>query len=261
MESTPVQKDLTGAGAVNGKPELGVSTVMDTVCCWTKTANWGMNFVSWGDMMMPRESGVETPPPVRSKISHEEFIFWYYIDLATEPYKYGKDLETEMAKTQAELEEMETWPEVLSYLIGLDESKMKVEEERRLYNEKEDARMAAIEEKRLEHETRIAAMKEAAAKAYEEDKVNAAAKIAARHVAIAKNGIACKYFRNNGTPEPARDGWESGCNYHKEGKCPCVHPEEPGWDAAVVARKAKRAVHHHAPRGAGGFGHGNWRKN
>jgi hypothetical protein len=258
MESTPVQKDLTGAGAVNGEPELGVPTVMGAVCSTWRA--FGDAQASWGDIMMDRdESGVVTPPItiVKSEISREEFLFRYYIDLTIDPCKYGTDLEMEMAETQAELEEMGKWPEVLSHLIRLEEEKMKVEEERLLSNKMYAEKLAAIEKKRAEHNAKIAAMKEAAAKAFEEDKALVAAKIAARKTATAKNGIACKYFRDNGTPEPARDGWEPGCGYHKEGKCPCIHPDEPGWDAAVAARRAKRAVHHHAPRGAGGFGHGN----
>jgi hypothetical protein len=256
---TPTTKDLTGAGAVKGKPELGPLTAMSGVSP-TYGADWG-TFVSWGDVIMSLDkSGAMTPPkPVaKPEITREEFLFRYYIDLATDPWKYGSELEMEMAETQAELEELGKWAEVLSHLILLEQEKMKIEEERAAKLEASIKKNEAFEAKRREHQKKIAAMKEVAAKAWKEEKDNAAAKIAGRQVATAKNGIACRYFRDNGMPEPATNGWEPGCDYYKHGKCPCIHPDEPGWDEAVVARKAKRgASHRHVPRGAGGFGRDN----
>lgn len=261
MESTPVKRTTDSSTVGQHYAVLGtLAAQLGDICSMYEGA-------SWGDLMMERESVVVTPPTTvpRSEISREEFLFRYYIDLATDPCKYGTDLEMEMADTKAELEELGKWADVLAHLIHLEEEKMKVVEER-VAKDKEYAEWSAVlEKKRLDHQMKIAAMKEAAVKAIEEDKVRVATKLAARQLATVKSGRACRYFRNNGMPEPAKDGWEAGCGYHKEGKCRDIHPDEPGWNEAVATRKAYHG-HHHAPRGGGGFHRaagngnpGNWR--
>lgn len=258
MESTPAQRKTDSSTVGQHYAVLGTPAAqLGDICSMFEDR-------AWGDIMMDYDNGPRTPPAPtapRPAISREEMLFMYYIDLATDPWKYGADLEEEMAETMAELQELGKWPEVIAHLIYLEEEKMRIEEERAAKNERLAELDKVIEEKRQKHKLKIAAMEEAARRQVAEDKARAAAKLAARQVATVKDGEACKYYRDNGTPEPAREGWEAGCDYHKQGKCKHVHPDEAGWDAAVAKRKANRKnhghrhEHHHAPRGGGG---GRW---
>lgn len=212
--------------------------------------------------MLDMDNGPRTPPATtvaRPVVSREEFLFRYYIDLATESCKYGEDLEEEMAETKAELQELGKWPDVIAYFIYLEEEKMKIEEARVARLERLAELDKEMDEKREAHKLKIATMHEAALRQMADDKARVLAKLAARQVATVKDGEACKYYRNNGTPEPAREGWNEGCDYHKQGKCKHVHPDEPGWDAAVAKRKAPGHNHghksgHYHKKPAGGAG-------
>jgi hypothetical protein len=259
MESTPAKRTTDSSIVSQKYAILGTSAAqLDDICSMYKDR-------AWGDIMIGYNSRPTTPPNTvtRPVISHDEILFLYYIDLVTDPYKYGDELDKEMATVEAELRELGKWPDVISYLIYLEEEKMRIEEDRAAKLEKFMESEKIMDEKRQKHKLKIVGMQEAARQQVANDKARAAAKLAARQVATVKDGEACKYYRDNGIPEPAREGWEAGCGYHKEGKCTHVHPDEPGWEAAVAKRKIARSGHRHghynnAPR-SGGFRSGSTR--
>jgi len=206
----------------------------------------------------PRRENCAIRKPIPAP-TREEFLSYLYIDYLEEPWKHGSELEEALADIAAELRELGEWERFQSYLTELEEKARKMEEERANEAAKAAEKAALREEKEREHKLKVAAMEEAARKELAEVKARAAAALAARQVVATKNGQACKYFRNNGMPEPASEGYNEGCDYHKLGKCPFVHPDEAGWSEAVAKRTANHKTHHHhhhAPRGAGG---GNWR--
>lgn len=247
MESTPAQRN-TDSPFVGQYASLG-----------TSAAELGDK--KWGDIMMDEDNGPRTPPAQAvfvEEISPVERLIRYAVDLLTEGSKYGEDLETELDETSAELESLGLWDALDEYLVYLEEVEKRVNEER-------DARLKELQEmedlaeqKRLEHALKIAAMEKAAREQVEAEKAAALAAIAARHVTSTKNGTACKYYRNDGSPEPASKGWEPGCGYHKEGKCKHVHPDEPGWDEAVAKRKAEGHKHKHGHHKKPAGGAGRW---
>ena len=247
------KKDLTGAGAVKVIPESGASAVkLDDLSSKYNGANW-LTYAVFGfgpcgvcgsnmpfhqlvgdmcDMCVPRPP---KPAPTRAQI-----LSALRIDYEEEPWKYGNELEELKAKTEAELRAIGAWADVESHLNRLAEAE-RADEAQRAAKQRERAEKAAIqEEKDREHRRRIAEMEEAIRRTLAEEKARVAAALAARQsmTVVAKNGHACKYYRNNGLPEPAQDGWEAGCGYHKIGKCPFIHPDEPGWKEAAEKRKS-----------------------
>ena len=260
MESTPVKRTTDSSSVGQHYADLGAAAAKLADFCSK------YNGASWGDIMLCDFKSCEScrrylpdyrmvgelcdscvPRPPTPEPTRAEFLFKIYMDYVEDPWKYGKDLEAEMAETEAELRKIGAWADVESHLNHLAEVERVLDEERAAEMAKAKEQAAIQEEKDREHKLKIAAMEEAARKAIAEDKARVAAALAARQVATVKNGRACKYFRNDGSPEPAQEGWVAGCGYHKEGKCPCIHPDEPGWDEAVANRKAhgRPPSHHH----------------
>jgi hypothetical protein len=50
----------------------------------------------------------------------------------------------------------------------------------------------------------------------------------------------CKYVNEPATVDKFGVKWEAGCQHHKKGICPYLHPGQMGYDEAVVARVARR---------------------
>lgn len=254
MESTPVKRttDSPTVGqdyAVLGTPaaQLGDIYSMYKGVNWLKYAVFGFTPCGVCGSSMPSHQLVGdmcdmcVPRPPKPAPTRSQILSALRIDYEEEPWKYGNELEELKAKTEAELRAIGAWADVESHLNRLAEAE-RADEAQRAAKQKERAEKAAIqEEKNREHKLRIAEMEEAARKEIAEERARVAAALAARQAMtkVAKNDQACKYFRNNGTAEPAEKGWEPGCAYHKIGKCPFVHPDEQGWDAAVAKRKAQ----------------------
>jgi hypothetical protein len=69
----------------------------------------------------------------------------------------------------------------------------------------------------------------------------------------------CQYYCYQGVlgrEHPAENGWAAGCGYHKKGKCPFFHPDEPEWQVIIGATPmpSRPATPEPEWRSAGGAG-------
>ena len=52
----------------------------------------------------------------------------------------------------------------------------------------------------------------------------------------------CKYVNEPETVDQYGVKWEAGCQHHKKGICPYLHPGQQGYEEAVAAKSQKRQI-------------------